>query len=137
MRGIMTAGLTAMILLGGTARPWADEPVVYREVGKASFYGYEFAGQRTASGVRYDPRALTAAHPTLPLGTEVTVVALDTGKQVTVRINDRGPFVRGRKIDLSLRAAQALGIVDDGVARVRITATEDQLARGKGRTAKG
>lgn len=137
MRGITTAALCAVILLGGTARPWADEPVVYREVGKASFYGYEFAGQRTASGVRYDPRALTAAHPTLPLGTEVTVVALDTGKQVTVRINDRGPFVRGRKIDLSLRAAQALGIVDDGVARVRITATEDQLARGKVRTAKG
>ncbi|MFO1049906.1 MAG: septal ring lytic transglycosylase RlpA family protein [Geminicoccaceae bacterium] len=136
MRGITTAALAAMILLGVAAPGWSGEPVVYREVGKASYYGYEFVGQRTASGVRYDPRALTAAHPTLPLGTEVTVVALDTGKQVTVRINDRGPYAQGRKIDLSLRAAQALGIVDDGVARVRITATEDQLARGKVRSAK-
>ena len=64
------------------------------------------------------------------------MVALDTGRQVQVRINDRGPFVHGRKIDLSLRAAQALGIVDEGVARVRITATEEQLAQAKARTAK-
>lgn len=134
MRGIAAAALAALIMLGPIAQ--AGEPVVYREVGKASFYGDELAGQRTASGARYDPKALTAAHPSLPLGTEVTVVALDTGKQVNVRINDRGPFVRGRKIDLSLRAAQALGIVDEGVARVRITATEGQLARAKARTAR-
>ena len=134
MRGIIKAALAAVILLGPMAQ--AGEPVVFREVGKASFYDSDLAGRRTASGARYDPKALTAAHPTLPLGAEVTVVALDTGRQIKVRINDRGPFVRGRKIDLSLRAAQALGIVDDGVARVRITATEGQLARAKARTAR-
>jgi rare lipoprotein A len=134
MRGIIPAALAALIMLGPIAL--AGEPVVYREVGKASIYASELAGQRTASGARYDPEALTAAHPSLPLGAEVTVVALDTGRQVKVRINDRGPFVHGRKIDLSLRAAQALGIVDEGVAQVRITATEEQLARAKARTAK-
>ena len=134
MRGITAASLAAFIMLGPVAQ--AGEPVVFHEVGKASIYDSGLAGQRTASGALYDPKALTAAHPSLPLGTEVTVVALDTGRQVQVRINDRGPFVHGRKIDLSLRAAQALGIVDEGVARVRITATEDQLAQAKARTAK-
>ena len=132
MRGITKAALAALILLGSMAQ--AGEPVVFREVGKASIYDNGLAGRRTASGARYDPRALTAAHPTLPMGAEVTVEALETGKKVKVRINDRGPFVRGRRIDLSRRAAEALGIVDDGVARVRITATGEQLDRATART---
>jgi rare lipoprotein A len=100
---------------------------VHREIGTASFYGSELAGRRTASGERYDPGGLTAAHPTLPFGAEVTVVALASGRTVTVEVNDRGPFTGGRSIDLSLRAAQLLGIVRSGVARVRISATREQL----------
>ncbi len=127
MRRTGGAVLAALIGLSPAAR--AGEPVVYREVGTASYYGAELAGQRTASGARYDPAQLTAAHPTLPLGAEVTVVALATGRKVEVRITDRGPFTGGRDIDLSRRAAEVLGITAKGVARVRITATEEQLAR--------
>ena len=85
MRGIIPAALAALVMLGAVAR--AGEPVVYREVGKASIYASDLAGQRTASGARYDPEALTAAHPSLPLGSEVTVVALDTGRQVEVLLS--------------------------------------------------
>lgn len=117
--GLMQSAV--ILALAGTV--WAGEPGL-REVGIASFYGHELAGRRTASGARYDPAALTAAHPTLPFGTLVTVVALKSGRQVTVEVNDRGPFTRGRKIDLSLRAAEVLGIVKAGVARVRISPAE-------------
>ena len=129
MRGIVVALAALLLLLGPGVQARTGGPVVYEEVGRASFYGSELAGRRTASGLRYDPRALTAAHPTLPFGTEVTVEALASGRQVTVRITDRGPFAHGRSIDLSRRAAEALGIVAKGTARVRITATADQLAR--------
>jgi rare lipoprotein A len=88
-------------------------------VGIASFYG---AGEssRTASGERFNPRALTAAHRTLPLGTNVRVTNLSNSRQVVVRINDRGPFSHGRVIDLSRSAAEALDFVSRGVTRVRI-----------------
>ncbi len=91
------------------------------EVGVASWYGPGFAGRQTASGEPYDPRRLTAAHPTLPLGTRVRVTDLETGRSVIVRINDRGPFVAGRVIDLSRAAAERLGMVERGTARVEIT----------------
>ncbi len=87
--------------------------------GLASVYGKDFDGKRTASGERYDSRALTAAHRTLPLGTQIRVTNLDNGKSVRVRVNDRGPHVRGRIVDLSAGAAAALGF-STGVARVRI-----------------
>ena len=87
--------------------------------GLASVYSKEFNGKRTASGERYDSTRLTAAHRTLPLGTTVKVTNLGNGKSVRVRINDRGPHVRGRIIDLSSGAAAALGL-RTGVARVRI-----------------
>ena len=87
--------------------------------GLASVYGKHFNGQTTASGERYDSRALTAAHRTLPMGTRIRVTNLENGKSVRVRINDRGPHVRGRIVDLSSSAAAALGF-DTGVARVRI-----------------
>jgi rare lipoprotein A len=89
------------------------------EVGLASVYDKQFNGKRTASGERYDSRMLTAAHRSLPLGTEVKATNLGNGKSATVRINDRGPHVQGRIIDLSSSAAAALGL-NGGVARVKI-----------------
>ncbi len=88
--------------------------------GLASWYGLEEAGRATASGEAMAPEKLTAAHKTLPFGSLVRVTDLDTGKQVEVIINDRGPFVGGRIIDLSFAAARDLGMVEKGVARVRI-----------------
>ncbi len=92
------------------------------EVGEASWYGDAFAGRPTASGEPFDPEALTAAHPDLPFGTEVTVVNLDNGRQVEVVINDRGPFIADRVIDLSRAAARLLGFLRDGITRVSIMA---------------
>jgi rare lipoprotein A len=83
----------------------------------ASFYSH---GRRTASGERFDPHGLTAAHRTLPFGTRVRVTNLATGRSVTVRVNDRGPYVRGRSIDVSSSAAQMLGITRQGVAKVKL-----------------
>lgn len=85
--------------------------------GKASFYSH---GQRTASGGRYNPHGLTAAHRTLPFGTKVRVTHAENGKSVVVRINDRGPFGRGRIIDLSLGAAKQIGLHLAGVAKVKL-----------------
>ena len=89
-------------------------------IGVASWYGPGFDGHPTASGEIYDQEDLTAASATLPLGTEVMVTNLDNGRSVELRINDRGPFVKGREIDLSHRAARILGIVRPGTARVRV-----------------
>jgi peptidoglycan lytic transglycosylase len=85
--------------------------------GLASFYGSQ---QQTASGERFNPRAMTAAHRTLPFGTKVRVTHVKSGRTVTVRINDRGPFVTGRVIDLSQAAAEELGIVGYGIAKVKL-----------------
>jgi rare lipoprotein A len=85
--------------------------------GLASFY---VEGARTASGERFDPHDLTAAHRTLPFGTRLRVTSLATGRSVTVRVNDRGPFVSGRVLDVSYSAADRLGIVGRGVAKVKI-----------------
>jgi rare lipoprotein A len=98
------------------------------EVGWASWYGKDFHGRRTASGAVYDMYQLTAAHKTLPLGTAAMVTHLDNGKSVLVTINDRGPFVRGRIIDLSYAAAQALGMVEEGVAKVRVDVVDKKAA---------
>jgi rare lipoprotein A len=85
--------------------------------GLASFYG---SPQQTANGEQFNPRALTAAHRTLPFGTKVRVTNVRSGRAVTVRINDRGPFVPGRVIDLSQAAAEELGIVGRGIAKVKL-----------------
>lgn len=90
----------------------------YYEVGIASWYGPGFQGNYTANGEIYDMNSISAAHKTLPFGTVVRVVDLETGRSVIVRINDRGPFVEGRIIDLSKKAAEKLGIVDKGITRV-------------------
>jgi rare lipoprotein A len=86
-------------------------------LGIASYYT---EGTRTASGERFDTRELTAAHPTLPFGTRLRVTNVTTGKSVTVRVNDRGPFVRGRVVDVSYSAAESLGMVGRGVAKVKL-----------------
>jgi rare lipoprotein A len=89
--------------------------------GRASWYGDAFAGRRTASGARFDPTALTAAHRTLPFGTRVRVMLDATGRSVVVTITDRGPHVAGREIDLSRAAATAIGLTARGVGDVTLT----------------
>ena len=90
------------------------------QVGTASWYGEYFDGKPTASGEPYDMYDMTAAHLTLPLGTYVRVTNLQNGKSVIVRVNDRGPYVEGRTIDLSYGAAQALKFTEKGLQRVRL-----------------
>ncbi len=94
----------------------------YNEKGIASWYGTDFHGRRTSNGETYDMHAMTAAHKTLPMNTMLLVKNLDNGKKTVVRVNDRGPFIRGRIIDLSFKAAQKIGAVNKGTARVQIVA---------------
>ena len=94
----------------------------FRQEGLASWYGKEFHGRRTSNGEVYDMYAVSAAHKTLPFNTVVRVHNLDNDRQIDIRINDRGPFVNGRIIDLSYGAARKLGVVEPGTARVRIIA---------------
>lgn len=94
----------------------------FQEQGTASWYGKKFHGRKTSNGETYDMYGISAAHKTLPMGTYVRVHNLNNNRTLDVRINDRGPFVRGRIIDLSYGAAQALGVVGPGTAPVRITA---------------
>ncbi len=88
--------------------------------GEASYYGHELAGNRTASGERFNPNGLTAAHRTLPLGTRLRVTNVANGRSVIVRVNDRGPFVGNRLIDVSLGAAREINMVRSGKAQVRL-----------------
>lgn len=98
------------------------------ETGKASWYGDVHHGKKTASGEAYDMHTLTAAHRTLPFGTRVRVTNVDNGRSVVVRVNDRGPLVGGRIIDLSQAAARALGALGAGVFTVRLEILEDAAA---------
>jgi len=102
-------------------RPLLTVPAGMDLVGVASYYGGRFHGRLTASGVRYDMNGMTAAHRTLPFGTHVRVTHLGNGRSVDVRINDRGPFIGGRIIDLSRGAAGVIGMHQQGVARVKVT----------------
>ncbi|QDK44439.1 septal ring lytic transglycosylase RlpA family lipoprotein [Bdellovibrio sp. ZAP7] len=88
--------------------------------GKASWYGESHQGNRTASGEKFDLNQLTAAHRTLPMGSMVKVTSLSTGKSVTVRINDRGPFTKGRILDVSQAAAQKLGFIQKGTDHIKM-----------------
>jgi rare lipoprotein A len=94
----------------------------FQQKGIASWYGKKFHGRKTSNGETYDMYGISAAHKTLPFNTVVRVHNLDNGKKIDVRINDRGPFVRGRIIDLSYGAAQKVGLVGPGTARVKIVA---------------
>jgi rare lipoprotein A len=96
----------------------------YKATGLASYYGKKFHGRRTASGERFNMHAMTAAHRNFKFGTRVNVINLKNKRSVTVRINDRGPFARGRIIDLSYAAAKKIGMIGDGVVRVKITVVD-------------
>ena len=137
--GLMSAAPAEAIDLGGSPRLQSLEAAVaqafdesvttpqapdatYEAVGQgvASYYAASFAGNRTASGERFDPDALTCAHRSLPLGTMLRVTNIANGRSVTVRVNDRGPFTRGRVLDMSLAAARDIGMVRSGKAMVRL-----------------
>jgi rare lipoprotein A len=99
---------------------YPKEDPFYDETGVASWYGEDFHGKATANGERYDMDALTAAHRTLPMPTIVRVTNLENGRSIKLRVNDRGPYARGRIIDVSNRAAKLLGFSNKGTARVRV-----------------
>ncbi len=113
-------GVALSMLIGACSRPARPTAPQLSAVGTASWYGPGFNGRRTANGEIYNQEDLTAASRSLPLGTLVMVTNLDNGRAVEVRINDRGPFAKGREIDLSHRAARVLGILNPGTVRVRI-----------------
>jgi rare lipoprotein A len=122
--GLVVVLAAALTLTGcGTSHPrvvpgaMSTGPV---ERGVASYYGDHYHGRKTASGEYYSMHAMTAAHPTLPFGTQVRVTNLDNGRTIEVRINDRGPFVDGRIIDLSRRAAARLDFIEQGVVPVTV-----------------
>ncbi|MBL8073846.1 MAG: septal ring lytic transglycosylase RlpA family protein [Nitrospira sp.] len=122
---LVVIGLGAVLYQGCTTRPrpvdhFPDYPVGFVERGMASWYGPGFHGNKTANGERYDMYALTAAHRTLPLGSVAVVHSLTSGHHVKVRINDRGPFAKGRILDLSLAGARALGMTGNGTDRVEL-----------------
>jgi rare lipoprotein A len=128
MRRALLIALIAATFAGGCAanRPYrvadptsrAETPRI--ETGMASFYGKKFDGRRTASGETFTIQGMTAAHPTLPFGTKVRVTNLYNGNKVVLRVTDRGPFRKGRIIDVSHRAAMLLGMVRLGVVKVRV-----------------
>lgn len=122
--------LVAVVSLSAcrTAAPPGPGPGGIVLEGMASWYGPEFAGRPTANGEIFDPQTMTAAHRTLPFGTIVDVTNLKTGRTARVRINDRGPFVGNRIIDLSYAAARSIGMVEDGVTQVRL----DIVRMGRG-----
>ncbi|MCU0589501.1 MAG: septal ring lytic transglycosylase RlpA family protein [Syntrophobacteraceae bacterium] len=152
LRGTLGAGVLACLFLAGCASEPTQPPASYStkgqlrsqrpyqvkgtwyypipsaagyvEEGLASWYGADFHGKPTSCGEPYDMWAMTAAHKTLPLGTHVKVTSLQTGNSIIVRVNDRGPFVSGRIIDLSCRASQELGSFKTGLARVRVEAVQ-------------
>lgn len=101
----------------------------YDETGIASWYGDQFAGKLTANGEIFDPEAVSAAHKTLPMPSAVRVINLENGRSLVVRINDRGPFVSGRIIDLSRQAARLLGFKKQGIARVRVQILAEESLR--------
>jgi len=119
MARLLVVGIMTLQIAGCTAvRP--KEVNSYVEIGNASYYGSQWHGRTTANGEKMDIYAMTAAHKSLPFQSKVRVTMLSTGKSVIVRINDRGPFVEGRIIDLSDEAARRIGLIDKGVAKVRV-----------------
>ena len=114
--------VTALDETVAVADPVAAEEKIYKAIGQgtASYYGRELAGNRTASGERFNPAGFTAAHRTLPLGTKLRVTNVANGRSVIVRVNDRGPFVGKRLIDVSLGAAQEIQMTRSGTAQVRL-----------------
>lgn len=120
-KSLTKAGLACLILIAVGCATTAKRGAALPGQGIASWYGKNFQGHKTASGEKFDMHQLTAAHRTLPFGTLVKVRDVATGKTVTVRINDRGPFAKSRIIDLSYEAARQLGILGKGEAEVEIS----------------
>jgi len=120
VRGRMVALAIAAAVIAGCSRAAVAPTPGHPQSGVASWYGPGFHGQPTSSGAIYDQHALTAAHQKLPLGTRARVTNLDNGKSVEVLVNDRGPFAKGRIIDLSYAAASEIGMIGPGTARVRV-----------------
>ncbi len=108
------------IILGTALLAGLATPALAQNVWHTSYYGRELAGRKTASGERFNPGGLTAAHRTLPFGTKLKLTNVKNGRSVVVRVNDRGPFVRGRMLDVSHGAASALGFVGQGTARLKV-----------------
>lgn len=106
-------------------------PSQAQEAGLASYYHDFFTGKTTASGEKYDPNKLTAAHKSLPIGTMIKVTNLENDKSVIVRVNDRGPYVKGRILDLSRSAAAQLGLLQSGFAKVSYTIIESSIVQVK------
>jgi len=117
----LTALVLGLLLTAcGSSGEARDDGRLHVDQGEASYYAGKFVGRPTASGEIYDPTAMTAAHRRLPFGTKVRVTRLDTNTSIVVRINDRGPFKRGRVIDLSREAARQLDMIQVGIAPVRL-----------------
>jgi rare lipoprotein A len=123
-RQLMICCLAGLLTVGMAGNVLAHDTPVKAQEGVASFYSDHFQGKTTASGEPFDQQELTAAHPTLPFGTKVLVVREDTGSKVEVVINDRGPYAKGRIIDLSKRAAKKLGMLKRGTAPVMVTSLQ-------------
>lgn len=125
---VWAAGLLLAGCAGGPGMGGPYEPAAYDETGLAGWYGAELEGERTASGEPFDPDGMTAAHRTLPLGTMVEVTSVANGRNVVLRVNDRGPYHRKRIIDISRAAADRLGISGVGAVRVRMLPGADEGA---------
>jgi rare lipoprotein A len=135
MRSMAMRCAAALILIWSAMPAHGGEPderPAYLEYGEASWYGPGFEGKETASGQTFEQNRLTAAHLYLPLGTRVTVTNLENGRSVEVEVNDRGPYVRGRVIDLSKAAARKLDMVEQGTVQVRIEASRQDLEKATG-----
>jgi len=125
LSALALSGCTTPIDNSGQGKPTPPEQgsvtkPLHKEVGEASWYGPGLQGKETANGETFDQKELTAAHPTLPMGTKAKVTNLENGKNVEVRINDRGPFVGDRVIDVSKAVAKKLDMQDDGTTQVKI-----------------
>ena len=117
--------LTVIALLSALVFTAAAQTELLPETGKASFYHDKFVGRKTASGERFSQKKYTCAHRSLPFGTQLKVTNLKNGKTVVVTVNDRGPFTKGRLLDMSKKAAQELGFVNDGVANIVVERVSD------------
>lgn len=134
--GFVDPKLQPYSVMGKTYWP-VQSAMGFREEGFASWYGMDFHGKKTATGEIYDMFSVSAAHKTLPLGSKVRVHNMENGRTLDLVVNDRGPFVDGRVIDLSYASARLLGMADNGVARVRVEGLEENPALAEAYGAKG
>lgn len=118
MNKFLNRYIVTILLIAITSSACAKDPKV--QIGNGSWYGKKFHGRKTASGEKYNMYALTAAHKTLPFNTMVEVTNLSNNRKIIVRINDRGPYAKGRIIDLSYLAAKKLGYANKGVAKLKL-----------------